>query len=148
MGFCYIWLYRRKKGAKDIFKKASSSNWLLLVQLLEDVMARRPASFDALCRRSTRFRRFVADVVVVDDVVVVGGGSKQVGVLSLFAFIVEKTWQKMPGTFRKKTLFSGRDSSMVLSVPTILWPRFRIPSTPSSLFSISIIEIVMKKGRK
>ena len=105
MGFCYIWLYRRKKGAKDIFKKASSSNWLLLVQLLEDVMARRPASFDALCRRSTRFRRFVADVVVVDDVVVVGGGSKQVGVLSLFAFIVEKTWQKMPGTFRKKLYF-------------------------------------------
>ena len=38
----------------------------------------------------------------------------------------------------------GRHSSMVLSAPTILGPRVRIPSTPSMLFSI-FIEIVTRK---
>ena len=38
----------------------------------------------------------------------------------------------------------GRHSSVVLSAPTILQPRIRIPSTPSMLFSICI-EIVMRK---
>ena len=41
----------------------------------------------------------------------------------------------------------GRHSSVVLSAPTILWPRVRIPSTPSTLFSICI-EIVLRKERK
>jgi len=36
--------------------------------------------------------------------------------------------------------------SMVSSVPTILRPRVRIPSTPFTLFSICIIEIVMKNN--
>ena len=35
---------------------------------------------------------------------------------------------------------------MVLSAPSILRPRVRIPSTPSTHFSICIIEIVMGKG--
>ena len=39
-------------------------------------------------------------------------------------------------------------SSMVLSVPTILRPWVQIPSTPFTLFSICIIEIVIRKGRK
>ena len=38
--------------------------------------------------------------------------------------------------------------SMVLSAPTILWPWVRIPSTPSMLFSICIIEIVTRKEQK
>ena len=39
----------------------------------------------------------------------------------------------------------GRHSSVVSSAPTILRPRVRIPSTPSMLFSICIIEIVSRK---
>ena len=42
---------------------------------------------------------------------------------------------------------SKLSSSVVLSAPTILWPRVRIPSTPSMLFSICI-EIVMRKRTK
>ena len=34
------------------------------------------------------------------------------------------------------------------SVVSILRPRVRIPSTPSLLFSIGNLEIVMRKGRK
>ena len=39
-------------------------------------------------------------------------------------------------------------SAVVLSTPTILRLRVQIPSTPSILFSICIIEIVMRNGRK
>ena len=35
---------------------------------------------------------------------------------------------------------------MVLSAPIILQPRVQIPSTPATLFSIYIIEILMRKG--
>ena len=42
----------------------------------------------------------------------------------------------------------GRHSSMVSSATTILRLRVRIPSTPSKLFSICIIEIVSKKITK
>ena len=37
---------------------------------------------------------------------------------------------------------------MVSSAPTNLWGRVRIPSTPSVLFSICIIEIAMRKRTK
>ena len=42
----------------------------------------------------------------------------------------------------------SRHSSIVLSAPTILRPRVWIPSRPSLLFSICIIEILIRKGRK
>ena len=42
----------------------------------------------------------------------------------------------------------GCHSSVVLSAPTILQPQVQIPSTPSMLFSICIIEIVMRKEQK
>ena len=42
----------------------------------------------------------------------------------------------------------GRHSTVVSSLPTILRPRVRIPCTEFKLFSICIIEIVMRKGRK
>ena len=48
----------------------------------------------------------------------------------------------------------GRHSSMVTSMPTILRPQVRIPSTPSVLFSIWLVEIEtaigigMRKGLK
>ena len=48
----------------------------------------------------------------------------------------------------KFDIFGGRHSSMVSSVPTILRPWVQIPSTPSTPFSICIIEIVMRKGGK
>ena len=41
---------------------------------------------------------------------------------------------------------NDRHSSVVLSTPTILWPRVQIPCTPSMLFLICVIEIVMRKG--
>ena len=44
-------------------------------------------------------------------------------------------------------LLGGRHISVVSSAPTILRPRVRIPSTPSTLFSICI-EIVSRKERK
>ena len=43
------------------------------------------------------------------------------------------------------TMEGDRHSSVVSSTPTILWPRVRIPSTPSTLFSICII--VSRKWR-
>ena len=46
---------------------------------------------------------------------------------------------------------NGHHSSVVLSSPTILWPRVQIPSTPSVLFSIYIVKIEtvgMRKWRK
>ena len=42
----------------------------------------------------------------------------------------------------------GSHSSVVSSAPTILRPRVRVPSTPTMLFSICIIEIVSRKWRK
>ena len=45
---------------------------------------------------------------------------------------------------RKFYARGGRHSSVVSSAPTILQPRFRIPSTPYILFSICI-EIVTRK---
>ena len=44
----------------------------------------------------------------------------------------------------KKIILCGRHSSVVSSAPTILRPQVRIPSTPSKLFSICIIEIVIE----
>ena len=41
----------------------------------------------------------------------------------------------------------GHHSSVVSSAPTILQPRVRIPSTPSTLISICI-EVVMRKERR
>ena len=38
-----------------------------------------------------------------------------------------------------------RHSSVVSFAPTVLRPQVRIPSTPSTLFSICIIEIVLRK---
>ena len=57
------------------------------------------------------------------------------------------------GTLATDQSKSGRDlggchSSVVSSATTILWPRVKIPSTPSMLLSICIIEIVTKKERK
>ena len=48
----------------------------------------------------------------------------------------------------KISIPGGRHSSMVSSVPTILRLWVRIPSTPSKLFSICIIEIVMRKAQQ
>ena len=48
---------------------------------------------------------------------------------------------------KKQTLLGGRDSSVVSSVPNILRPQVQILSTPTMLFSICIIEIVMRKGQ-
>ena len=52
----------------------------------------------------------------------------------------------------KNTRLGGRHCSMVSSAPTILQPLVRIPSTPSMLFSICIVEIVidmrMREGLK
>ena len=42
----------------------------------------------------------------------------------------------------------GRHSSVVSSLPTILCTRFRIPCTPTMLFSIWVIDVGMRKGRK
>ena len=41
----------------------------------------------------------------------------------------------------------GHHSYVVSSAPTILWSWVRIPSTLFKLYSICIIEIVMKKGQ-
>ena len=46
-----------------------------------------------------------------------------------------------------KTITGGRHSSVALSAPTILQPRVRIPSTPSTLFSIVLLKL-MRKERK
>ena len=48
----------------------------------------------------------------------------------------------------KKMAIGGHHISLVLSVPTILQLRVRIPSTPSMLSSICIIVIVMRKDEK
>ena len=45
-------------------------------------------------------------------------------------------------------LLGGRHSSMVSSAPTILQPWVQIPSTSCTLFSIYIIEIVLRKWTK
>ena len=50
-------------------------------------------------------------------------------------------------TLLKWCVLGGRQSSVVLSVPTILQLWVWIPSTSSKLFSICINEIVMRKGR-
>ena len=47
--------------------------------------------------------------------------------------------------FGKEKERGGCHSCVVSSGPTILRPRVQIPSTPSALFSISIIEIVSRK---
>ena len=47
-----------------------------------------------------------------------------------------------------KVSLDGRNSSIISHAPTILQPQVRIPSTPSTLFSIFIIEIVMRKEQK
>ena len=51
-------------------------------------------------------------------------------------------------TLVTKTVLGDRHSSVVLTAPTILQPWVQIPSTPSTLFSICIIEIVMRKEPK
>ena len=40
----------------------------------------------------------------------------------------------------------GRHSSMVLSAPTILWPRVQIPSTPSMRFQFVLLELYWEKN--
>ena len=45
----------------------------------------------------------------------------------------------------KRLRLDDRHSSVVSSAPTILRPRVQIPSTPSMLFSICVIEIVLRK---
>ena len=48
---------------------------------------------------------------------------------------------KMKCVNKRLSYTGGRHSSVVLSAPTILWPRVRIPSTPSTLFTICFVEI-------
>ena len=48
----------------------------------------------------------------------------------------------------KQQSVGSRHSSVVSSVPTIMWPRVQIPRTPSMLFLICIIDIVMRNERK
>ena len=51
--------------------------------------------------------------------------------------------------YQQTILFWGdRPSSMVSSAPTILWLRVQIQSTPFKLFSLCIIEIIMRKEQK
>ena len=57
-----------------------------------------------------------------------------------------ENWKKID--LKVEAEWDGRHSSVVLPVPTILWPKVRIPSTISTLFSIGIIEIVTRKGQK
>ena len=38
------------------------------------------------------------------------------------------------GRWKIERVTGGRKSSVVSSAPTTLWPRVRIPSTPSTLF--------------
>ena len=54
---------------------------------------------------------------------------------------------KIPGNETIK-VEGGRRSSVVSSVSTIMQQWVRIPSTPVKLFSIGIIEIVMRKAQK
>ena len=49
---------------------------------------------------------------------------------------------------KKRSSWGSRQSSMVSSMPTILRLRVWVPSKPSMLFSICIVEVVMRKGRK
>ena len=70
---------------------------------------------------------------------------------SFWSLLIEKKIGVISSTIEQNigllTLFilGGRHSSMVSSVPTILRPQVQIPSTPSMLFSICIIEIVSSK---
>ena len=52
------------------------------------------------------------------------------------------------GFFKKGFLPGSCHSSVVLSAPTILQPWVPIPSTPSMLFSICMIEKLIRKGQK
>ena len=70
-----------------------------------------------------------------------------------FHLLVAKNDQKMTvasdlNLKMNKMVQGSCHSSVVSPVPTILRPQVRIPSTSSMLFSICIIEIVMRKGRK
>ena len=60
-------------------------------------------------------------------------------------------WQnkalRLESLYQEMYILAGRHSSVVSSAPTILWPRVRILSTPSMLFSICV-EIVTRKERK
>ena len=60
----------------------------------------------------------------------------------------QKRLRQLKEGIEKSQRKGGRHSSMVLSAPTILQPQVRIPTTPSTLFSICIIEFVMRKERK
>ena len=57
-------------------------------------------------------------------------------------------FQKLPKSSFSLFSLGGRHSSVVSSAPTILRLRVQIPSTPSMLFLICIIEIVTRKERK
>ena len=63
--------------------------------------------------------------------------------------ILARLWCHLPSFsyiyVRSSIAMGGRHSSLVSSVPTILWPRVRIPCTPSTLFSICFIVIVIRK---
>ena len=65
---------------------------------------------------------------------------------SPFIALVVGTPKKLLNRNKAKKL--ARHISVVLSAPTFLRPRVWIPSTPSTLFSFFIIEIVMWKGWK
>ena len=59
-----------------------------------------------------------------------------------------QTISKMNGDLKFVKMLGGRHSSVVSSVPAILQQQVRILSTPFTLFSFRIIEIVKRKGRK
>ena len=48
---------------------------------------------------------------------------------------------KMKCVNKRLSYTGGRHSSVVLSAPTILWPRVRIPSTPSTLFKFVLLKL-------
>ena len=62
-----------------------------------------------------------------------------------FYFIFQSKWRSQFEWSEQYFNPCGSHSSVVSSAPTILRPRVWIPSTPSMLFSICIIEIVSRK---
>ena len=48
----------------------------------------------------------------------------------------------------KSGVKGGRHSSVVSFAPTILWPRVRIPSTPSMLFQFVFLKLYQENKQK
>ena len=68
-----------------------------------------------------------------------------------FFYIITPSKNEFGHLFNTLYFMGGRHISVVSSEPTILRPRFRIPSTPSMLLSFCIkivIDIEMRKGWK